>query len=140
MSFTAEIEGLTELRAAFTAVREKIVVGLREASLTAARAGVEESRANHPYQDRTHDLTDHSHVEQTEEAGDVVAEMVWPEYYASYVNDGTEINRPATARAGRHIKNKPYPFTPQAEAKAAEVLEREANAVVEDAVSAFNAK
>jgi hypothetical protein len=116
----ADVEGISELRSKLETANVRITTGLRGACLEAAAAGVEEARGNHPYQDQTYSLTGDAHAEQVEDE----AEMVWPVRYASYVDEGTR-------------KNRPYPFTPQAEAKASEVLEREANAVIEAALESL---
>jgi hypothetical protein len=126
---TATVEGIPELRAALRATHEKLVIGLRGASLAAAKAGIEEARANHPYTDRTTSLSQDSYAEQVDVDGALMAEMVWAPpvrpVYASYVNEGT-------------TRNKAYPFTPQAERKAQEVLEHETIEVVNAVVAEIN--
>ena len=115
MPLSVTIEGLEELRAAWSAAVDRTRDGLREASLTAAAEGVREAQGNHPYTDRTYHLTGDSHADQTD---DGEAEMVWPVLYASYVDRGTS-------------RSRPYPYTPQAEDVAALVLGREAERVLD---------
>lgn len=85
----------------------------REA-LEAAREGVEAAQQNHPYTDRTQNLTNTAHAERTERG---TAAMVWPMDYASFVDKGTS-------------RARPFPFTPIAERAAAEALNRRVTAAV----------
>lgn len=85
------------------------------AAFNAADEGVKEEQRDHPYTDRTYNLSASAHVEPAEDGPG--ADMVWPADYASYVNDGTE-------------RSKPYPFVPIAEKRAEQVLNYDlANAV-----------
>jgi hypothetical protein len=117
MSFTVTLDGLDGLGAAWGGAVASMRSGLGEVSLEAAREGVREAQSNHPYTDRTHDLTDAAHAERTGE--DI--EMVWPAEYAGFVDRGTK-------------RSKPYPFTPQAEATAEKVLAYGAEHVVDTAI------
>jgi hypothetical protein len=121
MSIDVEFEGIDELRAACDTAHERLVTGLRSASLAAAAAGIEEARSNHPYTDRTYSLSGDAHAEQVEEEGALEAEMVWPVRYAGFVDEGT-------------ARNKPYPFTPQACRVAETTLEQETNSAVDTAL------
>ena len=65
---------------------------------------------NHPYQDQTGNLTNNMHVEGANAPdGTPEAEVVVPEEYAAYVNDGTS-------------RNRAYPFMPLGEYAAEEAL------------------
>lgn len=120
-------------------IRQKIAefrLDLREAALEAARAGIEEARRNHPYQDRTGVLSGYQGTDspeyrgpstgkqsataayQVRDAGEEAAEMVWPAFYASFVDKGTG-------------KSRPYPFTPQAERVAEETLKKNVERSIE---------
>ncbi|HEY1956699.1 MAG TPA: hypothetical protein VGH28_13860 [Polyangiaceae bacterium] len=86
------------------------------AAHNAGDEGVRAEQADHPYQDRTQNLTGGAHVEPTGD-GTPGVDMVWPADYASFVNNGTE-------------RAKPYPFAPIAEERADQVLHYDlANAV-----------
>lgn len=87
------------------------------AAFTAADAGIEEAQANHPYTDRTRNLTGSAHVEPADDGGPG-ADMVWPAEYADYVDKGTE-------------RSRPYPFTPQAEDRAQASLDRSLETAVD---------
>lgn len=117
MPFTATLEGLDELESSWNGAVTTMRDGLAEISLEAAAEGVREAQSNHPYTDRTHNLTGQSHAEQV----DGEAEMVWPVAYAGFVDKGTS-------------RAKPYPFTPQAEAVAEKVLAYGAEHVVDAAL------
>ena len=123
MSGSAVLEGLFELRLAMAVADERLADGLRKVSMKAAEAGILEARTDHPYTDRTFHLSGlgdggddtNSHATETD---DGEAYMVWPVPYASFVDKGTS-------------RSRPYPFTPQAEDKAAEVLQRETELMVD---------
>ena len=108
LEFLTVLDGAEELQAHWDSELRATDDALLDVGLEAARVGVKEEQAEHPYTDRTRNLTDNAHVEQT---GDREAEMVWPEEYASFVDKGTS-------------KSKPYPFTPIAEQRAESALAR----------------
>lgn len=110
MKLTFEIEGLEELKHEFAQATRVLKADLSDMSLQAAEAGVKEAKRNHPYTDRTHNLTDEAFAAPAiDRQGQTVADMVWPEDYASFVNKGTS-------------RSKAYPFTPQAEERAEQAL------------------
>lgn len=78
------------------------------AAKNAADEGVKEEQRDHPYVDRTQNLTGSAHVEPADDGGPGF-DMVWPAEYASFVNQGT-------SRAAA------FPFTPIAENRAEQVL------------------
>jgi len=92
------------------------------AAHNAGDEGVKAEQADHPYTDRTYNLSASAHVEPTDD-GEPGVDMVWPADYASYVNDGTE-------------RSRPYPFVPIAEERAEQVL----NYDLINAVDAFRDK
>ena len=108
-------EGLDALKAAFRRADDELRLELREVSLNAAAEGIRAARSEHPYTDRTYHLSgegdggsdENSHAEQRR---DGIAEMVWPVEYASFVDEGTN-------------RSRPYPFTPQAHARAEQILQ-----------------
>ena len=108
LRFHCSLEGATELQSHWDAELHATDDALLDVGLEAARTGVEAEQAEHPYTDRTGNLTGNAHVEQTT---DREAEMVWPEEYASFVDKGTSTN-------------KPYPFTPIAGQRAETTLAR----------------
>lgn len=89
MGFWAELEGLEELRAAFSDCDTIVAAGMAQAIAEGVEAGAAFAKANHPYQDRTGNLTGSIGAE-----GDTfVASM----QYASFVDQGTS-------------RAQPYPF------------------------------
>lgn len=126
MTITVEIEGLDELQRDWGATVDELESDLRDASREAATAGVQEAQNNHPYTDRTYQLTETAHVEPYKDVdGAGVADMVWSKDYASFVDKGT-------SRSG------PYPFTPQASERAESSLERGAEVAVAKAADRMN--
>ncbi len=118
VTFTCEIEGIDELVREHHAACDDLDRDLRDASLAAAAAGVKQAQEQHPYTDRTYQLTETAHAEPSKDtSGEDSAEMVWSKEYASYVDKGT----------GRSA---PYPFTPQARERAASSLDRGAEQAV----------
>ena len=89
------------------------------AAHNAGDEGVKAEQADHPYTDRTYNLSGSAHVEATDD-GEPGVDMVWPANYASYVNSGTE-------------RSRPYPFVPIAEDRAKQVLDYD----LENAVDRF---
>jgi len=88
-----------------------LMPNLAEAVKATSEAGAHEAQANHPYTDRTRDLTKSIHAEPARISGrNVDGAIVADEYYASFVNNGTS-------------RSKPYPFMPIAERKANDVIE-----------------
>lgn len=94
MSFSLSVD-LDAFRASWDDTIEDLTIQADATSEAAADAGIEAEQTNHPYQDRTYNLSGSAHVEIANDGAD----MVWPAEYASYVNDGTE-------------RAKPYPFVP----------------------------
>lgn len=110
MHLTFEIEGLEELKRELDKSTEVLEGDLALMSIQAAEAGVSEAKRNHPYTDRTGDLTGEATVlKEFDSRGNTEAEMLWPENYASFVDKGTS-------------RAKPYPFTPQAVERAEQAL------------------
>ena len=101
---------------AYRRAEDELATGLDSAAKEAAQEGVDAAKAQHPYRDRTHNLTDQAHVEPSAVRGDHF--MTWPMEYASYVDQGT-------SRAN------PYPFTPLAEQAADRGLDHHARAAVD---------
>ncbi len=114
------VEGIEAFKARASAAIDQLRLDLREGVLDAARQGIEEARRNHPYKDRTGVLSGYraakggratSAVQVNNSSEDnFMADMVWPAFYAGYVDKGTSTNRP-------------YPFTPQAVAVATKALD-----------------
>lgn len=118
------IEGLDELIADWHRECATLDTNLGRGAMKAAGEGVAEAKANHPYTDRTGDLTASSHVNP--KSGDD-AEMVWPMGYAGYVDEGT-------------TRSKPYPYTPGAVVKATSELEANSDKAAQDLCSAITGK
>lgn len=142
MSATWDIEGLPELKADLNTFADRLVVGLRGASLEAAAAGILAARQDHPYTDRTFHLSgegdggddENSHAEQSTRGGsrngpqdEDEAKMVWPVRYAGFVDKGTS-------------RSRAYPFTPIAEQIAENVLGNASEQAVDDACREFDSK
>lgn len=108
------------LRDVLAAVDDVLVPGLDRAAVDAARAGVWAAQQDHPYTDRTQNLTNTAEPVPGP-AGRGEAEMVWVMPYAGFVDEGTSHARP-------------YPFTPIARRAAGRALERG----VADAASALS--
>ncbi len=114
------VEGVEAFKARASAAIDQLRLDLREGVLDAARQGIEEARRNHPYTDRTGALSGYvaspgggatsARQVASRSDGEEAAEMVWPAFYAGYVDKGTSTNRP-------------YPFTPQAIATATKALD-----------------
>lgn len=121
---STRVEGLDELVSDWKATCAELDTELGRGAMRAAGEGVAEAKANHPYTDRTHNLTDSAHVNPLS-GGD--AEMVWQMPYAGFVDKGT-------------VRAKPYPFTPIATAKASSELDANSERAVDAAVAKINAK
>lgn len=87
-----------------TAAWHQLGSDLVEGNFQAAKAGVWEAQQDHPYTDRTQDLTNTAHPIYNFD-GQGNAAMNWPMFYAPFVNFGTS-------------RSKPYPFVPIAKRKA----------------------
>jgi hypothetical protein len=119
---------LGEFRSRLSRASEALRLDLREGVLDAAKQGIEEARRNHPYQDRTGALSGHTEGEGGKstsaeqatdtEPGEEAADMIWPVFYAGYVDQGTS-------------RSRPYPFTPQAREAAATALQANISKAVE---------
>lgn len=96
MHFTVDVDGLDALEREASSAEHTLERELARASFRAAEAGVEQSRADHRYQDDTHQLTNTAGAV----AVDDEADMTWPMPYAGYV-DATRFNftNVATRRA-----------------------------------------
>lgn len=102
---------------------QQLAVDLVHGNFVAARAGVWEAQQDHPYTDRTQNLTNTAHPQyNVNEKGH--AAMVWPMEYASYVDGGTS-------------RNKAYPFVPTATRAAKEELRQQVNGALERFAAAF---
>ena len=110
---------LDALALAFATSEAELREDLQRAGVDAAQGGVDAAKAHHPYTDRTHDLTETSHVEPIHDAKGG-ALMVWPQEYAGFVDEGTS-------------RARPYPFTPLAE----QVAERDLEHLATEAVQKF---
>lgn len=108
------LEGLDELKAEHSAACDELDQDLNDAAVTAAGDGVKAAQDQHPYTDRTYQLTERAGVE-LESFGE--ASMVWPKEYASFVDEGTS-------------RNAAYPFTPIAKARAESSLDNGAELAV----------
>lgn len=122
----SHIEGLDELVADWHRECAALDTELARGAMKAAGEGVDEAKANHPYTDRTHNLTDTSHVNPLSE-GD--CEMVWPMPYAALVDEGSPGGR-----------NKPYPFTPAAKKKATSELDDNSERATQTLCDTINGK
>lgn len=111
---------LGALQRAWSEARHELESDLDEVGKTAAQAGIDASKENHPYADRTGDLTAHAHVEPDPRGGGI---MVWSEDYASFVDEGTS-------------RSNPYPFTPLA----LQVADRDLEYGAKHALDRFKAK
>lgn len=100
MTFYLEAD-LAEFHSQWTDTVDAFVHDCDNAALAAAVAGVEAAQADHPYTDRTYQLSGSAHAEPRSGVRSPGAVMIWPADYASYVNNGTE-------------RSKPYPFVPRA--------------------------
>lgn len=119
--FTIDIEGLEELKAEWAAGCDQLGKDLEEATLLAAKDGIESEKASHPYQDRTGDLTGEAHANAMARG----AAMIWGQRYSSFVNNGTS-------------RSAAYPFTPLAERTAENSLNVRAAYAAEDLVTKMN--
>jgi hypothetical protein len=75
---------LEEFERAWKATLVELERDLDAASTESAQAGLDAIKADHPYTDRTGDLTSTSHTEKNYALGG--ADMVWPEEYAGFVD------------------------------------------------------
>ena len=93
--FTAELEGLEDVRKAFRYIESHVHDAVREA----ADAGAAHARAVHQYKDRTGELTRKTTSEMlsSDSLGNAEAEIVADTPYARYVEGGT---RPHEIKAG----------------------------------------
>lgn len=131
MDLHLDVTGL-DLEAVGAREVEQLRVDVRDAVQEAAAEGVNEARTNHPYTDRTYHLSGDARA--TPVAGsrnEPYAEMYWPAKYASYVNEGTDDKNGI-------MRNKPYPFTPQAKQRAQAALERRLEQATEAFVGRMN--
>lgn len=99
IELTLQIEGIDTLKREWSSACDAFDNGAEKASKNAAEAGVDEIKQSHPYTDRTGDLTDDAHVVPGTDDGKRIAEMEWPEDYASYVDRKEQFN--FTERAER---------------------------------------
>ena len=112
---TFEID-VSELKERVAAAMPELEANVERANIQAAEEGIRAAQTEHPYTDRTGDLTGEAHVEPD---GNGKALMVWPMEYATFVDEGT-------SRAAA------YPFTPLAEKVAADALPAKVEAAVEE--------
>jgi len=119
IDFKIEVEGYEELFNRWRSETDALKRDLHRATISAAERGIEEAQRNHPYTDRTTNLSELASGEDNA-TGEAGSEMVWPMEYASFVDRGTR-------------RNRPYPFTPQATKAATEELQARA----QDAINAF---
>jgi hypothetical protein len=120
---------LSEFRSRISRAAEQLQLDVREGVLDAARQGIEEARRNHSYQDRTGALSGYTEspdggatsAEQVTNLppGEEAADMVWPPFYASFVDKGTS-------------RSRPYPYTPQATEAADRALDTNLARAVEN--------
>lgn len=96
-----------------------LVRDLDRAAMDAARDGVQAAQQDHPYTDRTQQLTNTAHPAHSTTFGE--ADMVWDMEYASFVDKGTR-------------RADPYPFTPIARKAAAASLERRVSRAIQNFV------
>lgn len=120
MAMTVGQFDLGALQHAWSAARRELEDDLDHVGIEAAQGGVDAATANHPYEDQTGDLTGHAHVEPDPRGGGI---MVWPDDYASYVDEGTS-------------RSNPYPFTPLA----LQVADRDLEEGAKHALARFIAK
>ena len=121
MPFTFDID-MASLEREWAAACEGSAKAFKDAAQRAAKAGVEEAQQNHPYTDRTQDLTNTaSPVDAGGDGqhfgGDV--EMTWPKEYASFVDRGTS-------------RSRPYPYVKNAERAAKAALPDEVKVAISD--------
>lgn len=116
------LEGLDEFERELGAAMHELREDLAQASLAAADAGVSEMQANHPYTDRTYQLSGGMHAAAVDGSDGREAEMRTQAEYASFVDKGTS-------------RNRPYPFTPNGEAAAEKELEQLAKSAAQSFAS-----
>ena len=126
MTITVEVEGLEEFKRSCEEARRELDAGLYSAVKEAAEAGAKEARDNHPYRNRTGMLERNTVALMLREGfNNYEGEIFANREYASYVNDGTS-------------RSRPYPFMPQAEAKARQVFDRIVDSTVARVLAIFN--
>ena len=103
--FSVTIEGLDALVATAHAADSKLRDDMAMATHGAAKDGVKAEQADHPYTDRTYQLTETARATAPESVGGgVESEMVWKKFYASFVtrvSGGRFDYRPVAERAAR---------------------------------------
>lgn len=124
--FTVTVEGVEQFEQRWLRAFDELERDSRGAASQGAHAGVEKMQADHPYTDRTYNLTqsmaavDFVPDVETDDGIEHGAEIVVGAEYASFVDRGTS-------------RSRPYPFTPKAERAA----EREAMRAERDALRNF---
>jgi HK97 gp10 family phage protein len=111
VTISIEFEGIEEFRRNCQEAAKELDAGLYSAVKEAAEAGALEARTNHPYTNRTGMLEANTVALMLRQGfANYEGEIFANREYASYVNDGTS-------------RSRPYPFMPQAEAKARQVFD-----------------
>jgi len=112
MGITFDLEGVDGLSFDLSSALDDLGADLRSCVLDAGDAAITRMQTDHPYQDRTYQLSGGMQCKmfgrQTRTMANVAITFKAP--YAAAVNDGTE-------------KSRPYPFVPQGLESAAAVLE-----------------
>lgn len=96
-----DLSAFTDLDGDWYRAYDELSNDLEYATVQAGEAGIEEMQRNHPYTDRTYQLSGGMHItdgERTRMRCTKYIDFLAP--YARYVNDGT-------------AKSRPYPFLPQ---------------------------
>lgn len=156
--FTAELDGLDELKEDIRAAELTMGRGVTRAVQMACEEGASEARERHAYKSRTGNLESKTTGYLTVSGPDFAkGEIVADTDYASYVDEGTapHIIRPPkggllawenpdaqgdwhySRKPVRHPGTKPYGFMGQAYFKAEAVLTRELEITMDDVVKIF---
>lgn len=124
-SITVSLD-LSELHRQHTEWRRQVADGLRFAVKAAVEEGAASARQNHPYTDRSGDLTEGTQGRlETFDRDSATGVLESKQYYASFVDGGTS-------------RSKAYPFMGPAYIKTEQVLERELGVLFERAELVFD--
>lgn len=113
MTLSFSIEGIIEMGAAANEAIDLLSQDLSHVVVAAGDEAVAEMQRNHPYQDRTYNLSGGMRCRlgrRSRWRAEAVVDFT--AFYAGYVNDGTS-------------RNRPYPFVPNGLRAAEPVLQRE---------------
>lgn len=114
-------EGMETFEGDWATAFDYLVQDIEHAAQEAAEAAIDEMQRNHPYTDRTGQLTGGMYVrdgQRTRLRCTKFVEFIAP--YAKFVNDGT-------------VRSRPYPFLPQG----VEAAQKRLDECMDDATAAF---